>query len=260
MESSPYHQDRSIAFRVEALDQTHGVVCMYWGFRSFFQTLIESHFHDHFRIIGIITLRHWMEILVGLNWKLRPVFTRWAVSYAPEQWPSALDYLHHAKIFGCWLATNWTEFFTSNEPKWWNLLIAISQNSLALRVSSTIHFLNEFLSILILQYLQKDFRNGSETPTSNQQPFISTFNAILLHFPKLSLQFLLIWRDWTMENVMWRREYSRHHDQNLFLPFHGTRAFSTWITFSPVCSWSLFELYSNRDGFSRRRKRRRLSI
>ena len=33
-----------------------------------------------------------MEILVGLNWKLRPVFTRWAVSCAPEQWPSAMDY------------------------------------------------------------------------------------------------------------------------------------------------------------------------
>jgi hypothetical protein len=136
MESSPYHQDRSIAFRVEALDQTHGFVCMYWGFRSFFQTLIASHFHDHFGIIGIITLRHWIEILVGLNWQLRPVFTRWAVSCAPEQWPSALDYLHHAKIFGCWLATTWTEFFTWNEPKWWNPLIAISPNSLALRVSN----------------------------------------------------------------------------------------------------------------------------
>ena len=29
------HQDRSIAFRVEALDQTHGVPCMFWGFHSF---------------------------------------------------------------------------------------------------------------------------------------------------------------------------------------------------------------------------------
>ena len=71
-----------------------------------FQTLIESHFHDHFGITGVITLRHWIEILAGLNWQLRPVFTRWAVSSAPEQWPS-IDYLHHAKIFGCWLATTW---------------------------------------------------------------------------------------------------------------------------------------------------------
>ena len=109
----------------------------YGDFTRFrFQTLIESHFHDHFGITGVITLRHWIEILVGLNWQLRPVFTRWAVSSAPEQWPSALDYLHHAKIFGCWLATTWMEFITSEESKWWNPFIVISPNSIAMRVSN----------------------------------------------------------------------------------------------------------------------------
>jgi hypothetical protein len=53
-------------------------------------------------------------------------------------------------------------------------------------------FLIYFINKTILA--QKDFKNGSDTSTSNRRPSISTSSAIY-RFPQLELQFRSIWRE-----------------------------------------------------------------
>jgi hypothetical protein len=61
-------------------------------------------------------------------------------------------------------------------------------------------------------YLQI-YRNGSDTPTSNLRPSISTSRKIR-HLTKQKLRFRSSWREWTREMPwIWRRGNSRHRDR-----------------------------------------------
>ena len=147
-------------------------------------------------------------ILVERNWKLRPASTRRVDSNAAEQFP-LMDCPRRVGIFG-WLATHSTDFISSKEPKWWNLFTVILPNFLMMLVNSNYcEFIwNYWLICLILQFLWKDFRNWSDTPTSSQRRFISTSREFLLSTQQ-TFRFHSNRQSWTMEmQWIWHRGYS----------------------------------------------------
>jgi hypothetical protein len=113
------------------------------------------------------------------------------------------------------LATPWTDFIPSWDRRWWNQFTAISLNSLTMRVN-----ILDSHQLLICNYLflnsiidEKVFRNGSDTPTSNRRPSISTSREILI-LAQNTLRFRSIWRGWTREMPwIWHRGNSRHRDR-----------------------------------------------
>ncbi len=125
-----------------------------------------------------------------------------------------------------WLATFGADFISSWDRRKWNPFTAISLNSLAMRVNvldshqliSCNYYLlfNSFINAKVL-------RNGSDTPTSNRRPSISTCKENLILTQK-TLRLRSIWLGWTKEMPwIWPRGNSRHRDREFIFSLSRER-------------------------------------
>ncbi len=85
-------------------------------------------------------------------------------------------------------------------------------------------------------------RNGSDTPTSNRRPSISTSREIL-NLTEKTLRLRSIWRGWTRETPwIWHRGYSRHRDREfIFSLSRELRVFihlHLMLIFIPIFIWT----------------------